>query len=80
MPLAIASDPSPDWHAAYLEYLRRTGRGNASYWRAARAFFHRWPDPRRWVEEPLEVRLSAGSATRPIITFLMLHGGLATRL
>jgi len=77
MQLAIASVPSStDWHAAYLENLARTGRGNTSYWRAARAFFRRWPDPQRWVEEPLEIRLSAGSATRPIITFLMLHRGL----
>ena len=73
MPLAIASVPSTDWHAAYLDYLRRTGRGNTAYWRAARGFFRRWPDPARWVEEPLEFRLSAGSATRPIITFLMLQ-------
>ena len=40
-------------------------------------FFERWPDPHRWAEEPLEVRLAATSATRPIITFLMLHQGLA---
>ena len=36
-------------------------------------FFRRWPDPQRWAEQPLTARLSAGSATRPIITFLMLH-------
>jgi integrase len=76
MPLAIASAPSTDWHAAYLEHLRRTGRGNTVYWRAARGFFQRWPDPQRWAEEPLEFKLSAGSATRPIITFLMLHRAL----
>ena len=76
MPLAIASVPSTDWHAAYLEQLRRTVRGNTAYWRAARRFFQCWPDPQRWAEEPLEFRLSAGSATRPIITFLMVHRGL----
>jgi integrase len=76
MPLAIASAPSTDWHAAYLEHLRRTGRGNTVYWRAARGFFQRWPYPARWAEEPLEFKLSAGSATRPIITFLMLHRAL----
>ena len=75
MPLAIASVPSADWHAPYLDYLGR-GRGNTVYWRAARQFFQRWPDPSRWVGELLETRLSAGSATRPIITFLMLHRGL----
>lgn len=78
MPLATASAPnaSTDLHAAYLDYLRCTGRGNSAYWRAARAFFARWPDPRAWTAEPLEVRLSAGTATRPIITFLMLHQAL----
>ncbi|WP_328708222.1 site-specific integrase [Microbispora hainanensis] len=76
MPPALASAPSNDLHAAYLDYLGRTGRGNHAYWWAARVFFARWPDPRRWAAEPLEVRLSAGSSTRPIITFLMLHHGL----
>jgi len=59
-----------------LEYLTATGRGNVSYTRAAQRFFERWSDPRTWAAEPLEVRLSAGSATRPIITYLMLHQGL----
>jgi hypothetical protein len=76
--LASASAPSPsrDLHAAYLDYLHRSGRGNAAYSWAARVFFRRWPDPRRWAAEPLDVRLSAGSSTRPIITFLMLHRAL----
>ncbi|MBB5152853.1 tyrosine-type recombinase/integrase [Saccharopolyspora phatthalungensis] len=73
MPLAIASAPSDDLHAAYLDYLRRTGRGNTAYTGAARVFFQRWPDPGQWAVQPLETRLSAGSSTRPIITFLMLH-------
>ncbi|WP_243400677.1 hypothetical protein [Arthrobacter sp. Bz4] len=76
MPLAIASVPSSDPHAAYLEYLRRTGRGNTAYLSAARTFFQRWPDPQEWAAGPLHARLSAGAATRPIITFLMLHQGL----
>jgi integrase len=78
MPPVTASAPSAeprtgDLHGAYLDYLARSGRGNTAYWQAARVFFRRWPDPRRWADEPLEVRLSAGSATRPILTFLMLH-------
>ena len=85
MPHALASAPSSDPGTqygedlllAYLDYLASTGRGNASYVRAARAFFARWPDPRAWAAEPLEVRLAAGSATRPIITWLMLHRRLA---
>ena len=77
MPPVTASAPSDrsgaDLHAAYLDHLARTRRGNTAYWQAARVFFRRWPDPRRWAEQPLAARLSAGSATRPIITFLMLH-------
>src|SRR3954466_6066553 len=77
MPLALASVPSsPDWHAAYLARLAATGRGSTTYSWAARRFFESWPDPQSWAEEPLEVRLSAHSSSRPIITFLMLHGGL----
>ncbi len=78
MPLAIASAPSPshDVHAGYLDSLRRSGRGNPAYLWAARVFFKRWPDPRQWAAEPLATRLSAGSSTRPIITFLMLHRAL----
>ena len=76
MPHALASAPNPDsdrgrggdLEADYLGYLRETGRGNVAYSRAARVFFARWPDPRGWAAEPLEVRLSANSATRPIIT------------
>lgn len=85
MPHALASAPNPDsdrgrggdLEVDYLGYLRQTGRGNVAYTRAAGAFFARWPDPRGWAAEPLEVRLSANSATRPIITWLMLHRGLA---
>ena len=76
MQLATGSVPSTDWHAAYCAHLADTGRGNTSYYQAARVFFRRWPDPQAWAAEPLSVRLAAGSATRPIITFLMLHGGL----
>jgi hypothetical protein len=71
---ATACDPSPDPHAAYLEYLAATGRGASHAYRwAARVFFGRWPDPQAWAAEPLPARLSASSSTRPLITFLMLH-------
>ena len=73
MPPVTASAPSNDLHAAYLDNLERTGRGNQAYYWAARVFFGRWPDPQRWAAEPLEARLSAGTSTRPVITFLMLH-------
>ncbi|TDB95069.1 integrase [Nonomuraea longispora] len=76
MPHAAASAPSNNLHAAYLDYLQQTGRGNRPYWHAARVFFDRWSDPQRWAAEPLEVRLAADAHTRPIITFLILHQGL----
>lgn len=60
----------------YLNYLTATGRGNVSYERAAHRFFRTWPDPQAWAKSPLANRLAADSATRPVITFLMLHGGL----
>ena len=62
--------------AAYRAHLDRTGRSSASHWWAARDFFSRWPDPAMWAAEPLEVRLSASCAHRPVITFLMIHGHL----
>ena len=54
MQLATASVPSTDWHAAYLDHLALTGRGNTSYSQAARSFFRRWPDPQVWAQESLE--------------------------
>jgi integrase len=76
---ATACAPAPDPRAliaAYHEHLARTGRGNSAYWNAAVSFFRRWPDPAGWAAGPLAVRLSANSSTRPLITFLMLHGHL----
>lgn len=72
----IASLRGEELLDAYLSHLTATGRGNLSYGRAARRFFRTWPDPRDWAASPLQERLSADSATRPVITFLMLHGGL----
>jgi integrase len=72
---APGADPRP-LLAAYRRHLQSTGRGNASYWWAARNFFSRWPAPEMWAAEPLDVRLSASSAARPLITFLMLRGHL----
>jgi len=65
-----------DLLAAYLDRLHATGRGNVSYERAARKFFRTWPDPQAWAAQPLADRLTADSATRPVITYLMLHQGL----
>jgi integrase len=71
-----ADPPGADLHTVYLDYLARSGRGNTAYWQAARVFFRRWPEPQHWAQQPLAARLSVGSATRPIITFLMLHRAL----
>lgn len=73
------SAPTPEGPAllgAYLDYLAATGRGNTAYTQAAKTFFRKWPDPQEWVAQPLEFRLAAGSATRPVITYLMLHQNL----
>lgn len=61
---------------AYQDHLAGTGRGNTAYAQAAKTFFRRWPDPQLWAEQSLQARLAANSATRPIVTFLMLHHGL----
>lgn len=65
-----------DLLAAYLDRLHATGRGNLSYERAARRFFRAWPDPQTWASQPLKDRLAEDKATRPVVTFLMLHQGL----
>lgn len=65
-----------DLLTAYLEHLRATGRGNLSYERAARRFFRAWSAPHLWATQPLQDRLDADKATRPVVTFLMLHQGL----
>lgn len=76
MPLAhvfaARSDPADIYHR-YLAELARSGRGSAPYYSSARTFMQQWPHPQDWAHEPLEVRLSANSSTRPFITFLMLH-------
>src|SRR3954454_1506513 len=69
----VTASASADLRAAYLDHLAASGRGNTAYWQAARVVFRRLSGPQRWPEQPLTARLSAGSATRPIITFLMLH-------
>lgn len=72
----MARPEGGDLLGAYLDHLAATGRGNAAYAWAARRFFDTWPDPEAWASLPLEDRLAADAATRPVITFLMLHQGL----
>ncbi|MCC3316728.1 integrase [Nocardia sp. 852002-20019_SCH5090214] len=76
MPLAhvfAARSDADDIYHLYLAELARSGRGSAPYYSSARTFMQQWPHPQDWAHEPLEVRLSANSSTRPFITFLMLH-------
>ncbi len=63
-------------YAAYLAALAQRGAGNTAFRSAARSFLTRWPDPAGWACEPLPVRLSAGTGTRPFLNFLMLAGFL----
>jgi integrase len=76
MPPATASALAPDLLAAYLAYLRATGRGNSSFLTGARGFFRRWPDPEDWAREPLEVRLAAKDNVWPLLNFLTFQGHL----
>src|SRR5438034_4150120 len=62
--------------AKYLASLAARGAGNSSFERAARTFLTRWPCPQWWAEQPLQARLSANAATRPLLTYLMLAGHL----
>lgn len=63
-----------DLLGGYLAALAARGAGNRSFHGAARAFLARWPDPQAWAEQPLSVRLSAGSAVRPLLNHLMVTG------
>ena len=70
MPPATASAPSSaparplprgrELLDGYRAALAGRGAGNRSFLGAARVFLARWPDPQRWAEQPLPVRLSAG--------------------
>jgi integrase len=62
--------------SGYLAALAARGAGNRRFLVAARAFLARWPDPQSWAEQPLPVRLSAGSSVRPLLNYLMLAGYL----
>jgi integrase len=87
MPRACASAPAAEPPAArprragelaagYAAHLAARGRGCRSYRDAASRFLGRWPNPQTWAEQPLPLRLAADSATRPLVTHLMLAGAL----
>ncbi|MGH2873003.1 MAG: tyrosine-type recombinase/integrase, partial [Solirubrobacteraceae bacterium] len=60
----------------YAAWLAARGRGSRSYRDGARGFLARWPDPRAFAAEPLDVQLACDSQTRPFITFLLVTDGL----
>src|SRR5687768_18419299 len=69
---APAAEPPARVLAAYAVHLAGSGRGNVAYDRAARAFLKRWPRVQAWADVRLDRQLSANSATRPFVTFLMV--------
>ena len=74
---ASAPDPPGDLVASFITHLRATDRAHGRHYaRSAERFFERWPNPQDWTAEPLEVRLTANTRTRMLVTFLMLHGHL----
>jgi integrase len=76
-PTSDPGRPAPEGlYDAYLAALAVRGAGNKPFRSAARSFLARWPDPADWAVEPLPVRLSAGTSTRPFLNFLMLAGHL----
>ena|SRR6266545_2999709 len=80
MPPANASaassvEPSPAGEQVlgdYLAALAARGAGNRSFSGAARVFLARWPNPQTWADQPLPIRLSASSATRPLLNYLIV--------
>jgi len=78
MPPAPTAVPAGavDLYEAYLAWLARRGVGNRTLYSGARSFLARFPDPQAWAELPLGARLAAGTQTRPLLNFLMLHGHL----
>ena len=67
--------PWPELCDSYRAALAARGLGNRSFL-GARAFLNRWPDPQRWAEQPLPVRLATPSSAKPLLTYLMLAGFL----
>jgi integrase len=74
---ARAEPPRPSAGAAllsqYAAWLAARGRGNRCFADGAAGFLRRWPDPRSFAAEPLEVMLAQDQQARPFITFLLLH-------
>lgn len=87
MPRAVANakphepqDGSPSGPAelvtAYVAHLASTGRGSPAYMYWAKAFLQRWPNPRDFEHEPLQVQLRVSDTSASFLTFLLVTGRL----
>ena len=74
--LAYALEAEGDLLAAYAANCSRLGLIGVNLPRAAASFLRRWPDPQRWADEPMQVRLAASADKRAFVMFLMLTGHL----
>ena len=76
-PSRAPARPAPgELLAGYLASLAGRGAGNTAFLSGARSFLNRWPDLDVWADQPLSVRLSLNSSTRPLLNYLMLFGHL----
>jgi integrase len=78
MPAPASADPGRPPAAdallrQYADWLTARGRGNKCFADGAAGFLRRWPDPRSFAAEPLDVMLAQDQQTRPFITFLLLQ-------
>ena len=79
VPASAAGAEAPRPRAAeallsqYAGWLAARGRANRCFADGAAGFLRRWPDPRSFAAEPVEVMLGQDQQTRPFITFLLLH-------
>ena len=71
-----AERPAGDLLAEYAAHLRRTGRGHHRSEENARRFLKRWPEPQRWAEQPLALRLRVDKNASSFLAFLLFHGHL----
>jgi len=72
----VVPDEAVDHYQGYLDWLAARGVGNRTFESAARAWLTRFPEPQAWAGLPLDQRLTATNAQRPLLNYLMLHGHL----
>lgn len=83
LPAAVnvaSAEPAPPTGEGLLvlwrEHQTATGRGNPASDFEVRRFLARWPDPRSWAAEPLDVRLALAPAAISLIMMAMCRGWL----